>query len=191
MSIAHREAILQAATDVFARVGFKRAFVDEIARRAGVAKGTVYLHFESKETLFAAAFQHVWSRVHDELTATVRAAATPAGKLQAFCSGFRDQAVTVARTLHASEEAALELIPLAKPYLGEVRNRQLALLEEILTEGVASGDYVIREPHLIAVGLLGYLEALVYSVSPAGPGSEALRSGTDEFVEVVQRGLAA
>jgi len=44
--------ILGAATDMFARYGFKKSSIDEIATTAGVGKGTVYLAFDSKEDLF-------------------------------------------------------------------------------------------------------------------------------------------
>ena len=52
MDRAKRECIVVAACKAFARFGFKKASVDEIAKRAGVAKGTVYLAAESKEDLF-------------------------------------------------------------------------------------------------------------------------------------------
>lgn len=48
-----RDAILAAARDVFFKNGFHRATVDEIAEHAEVAKGTVYLYFESKEALLS------------------------------------------------------------------------------------------------------------------------------------------
>lgn len=51
-SAARREAILAAALDEFAARGFAAARLDDVARRAGVAKGTIYLHFRDKETLF-------------------------------------------------------------------------------------------------------------------------------------------
>lgn len=52
MEQAKKEGILQAACRAFAQFGFKKASVDEIAREAGVAKGTVYLACDSKEDLF-------------------------------------------------------------------------------------------------------------------------------------------
>src|SRR5262249_22363761 len=51
-SAARREAILAAALDEFSARGFAAARLDDIARRAGVAKGTIYLHFRDKEALF-------------------------------------------------------------------------------------------------------------------------------------------
>ncbi len=64
MEQAKKDCILQAATRAFGRFGFKKASVDEIARDAGVAKGTVYLACESKEDLF-------YQAVHREVRALV------------------------------------------------------------------------------------------------------------------------
>jgi AcrR family transcriptional regulator len=47
-----REAILAAALEEFSASGFAAARLDDVARRAGVAKGTIYLYFRDKETLF-------------------------------------------------------------------------------------------------------------------------------------------
>jgi AcrR family transcriptional regulator len=47
-----KEAILAAALEEFSAQGFAAARLDDVARRAGVAKGTIYLHFRDKETLF-------------------------------------------------------------------------------------------------------------------------------------------
>ncbi|HUB08672.1 MAG TPA: helix-turn-helix domain-containing protein [Myxococcales bacterium] len=52
MDQGKKECILTAAIRAFTRFGFKKASVDEIAREAGVAKGTVYLAADSKEDLF-------------------------------------------------------------------------------------------------------------------------------------------
>jgi AcrR family transcriptional regulator len=51
-SAARREAILNAALEEFASQGFAAARLDDVARRAGVAKGTIYLYFADKENLF-------------------------------------------------------------------------------------------------------------------------------------------
>ena len=48
-----RQAILQAAREVFFDEGFRQATVEVVAERAGISKGTVYLYFQSKETILA------------------------------------------------------------------------------------------------------------------------------------------
>jgi AcrR family transcriptional regulator len=57
-----KECILSAATRLFARFGFKKTSVDQIAKDAGVAKGTVYLAADTKEDLF-------YQAVHREVRA--------------------------------------------------------------------------------------------------------------------------
>ncbi len=51
-SLERRDAILSAALDEFSTRGFEAARLDDVARRAGVAKGTIYLYFRDKESLF-------------------------------------------------------------------------------------------------------------------------------------------
>src|SRR6059058_3944723 len=51
-SAARREAILAAALEEFSARGFAATRLDDVAERAGVAKGTIYLHFRDKESLF-------------------------------------------------------------------------------------------------------------------------------------------
>ncbi|MEZ5785838.1 MAG: TetR/AcrR family transcriptional regulator [Xanthobacteraceae bacterium] len=51
-SAARREAILAAALDEFTERGFAMTRIEDVARRAGVGKGTIYLHFRDKEALF-------------------------------------------------------------------------------------------------------------------------------------------
>ena len=55
---AKQDAVIEAAAEVFLEQGFGSASMDEIARRAGVSKATVYSHFESKQALFGAIVQH-------------------------------------------------------------------------------------------------------------------------------------
>ena len=55
--LPRRDAILRAATDVFAESGYFNAQVADVARAAGVAAGTVYLYFRSKDDLLASIFE--------------------------------------------------------------------------------------------------------------------------------------
>ncbi len=74
-----RQSILQAAHDVFFENGFHRATVDNVAERAEVSKGTVYLYFESKETILA----HLLLETLDELIEELEQAYVTAESLPA------------------------------------------------------------------------------------------------------------
>ncbi|MEV0387602.1 TetR/AcrR family transcriptional regulator [Nonomuraea sp. NPDC050643] len=55
--LVRREAILEAAVRVFARKGFAGSRIEDVATEANIAKGTVYLYFDSREELLSAAFE--------------------------------------------------------------------------------------------------------------------------------------
>ncbi|MDX2090696.1 MAG: TetR/AcrR family transcriptional regulator [Kofleriaceae bacterium] len=73
-----RERIVEAATALFHRYGFKRTSVDLLASEARVAKPTVYAYFEDKEAIFRA----VVTAVCDELVETARRASARAGPIE-------------------------------------------------------------------------------------------------------------
>src|SRR3981081_2533981 len=66
-----RERILAAAERIFARHGFFAARVSEIAKEAGVADGTIYLYFKSKDDLLISWFEHRMKHVNDVLRAAI------------------------------------------------------------------------------------------------------------------------
>jgi AcrR family transcriptional regulator len=70
-----RTRILQAAQSLFIRYGVKRTSIDEVARAADIAKGTLYLYYESKEMLFAEVAKNICA---DILAEAKKAAAMPA-----------------------------------------------------------------------------------------------------------------
>ncbi len=63
-----RRRILEAARDVFFRDGFMSANLDEMAEKAGVAKGTLYRYFESKADLYVAVLTNNYEIFHEQMT---------------------------------------------------------------------------------------------------------------------------
>lgn len=62
-----QDRILNAAIDVFLARGYADARMDEVAEKAGVAKGTLYLHFASKDALFEAVIENALAPIRDAL----------------------------------------------------------------------------------------------------------------------------
>ncbi|HET7500127.1 MAG TPA: helix-turn-helix domain-containing protein, partial [Kofleriaceae bacterium] len=78
-----RARILTAAERIFARHGFFAARVSEIAKEAGVADGTIYLYFKSKDDLLISLFESRMKQVNDSLRAAI-ADRSPIEQLRAF-----------------------------------------------------------------------------------------------------------
>src|SRR5690348_14029875 len=80
VSTRKKDVILDAARTVFSRKGYAETAVDDVAEEAGIAKGTLYLYFKSKEQLYLAA-----------LASDIRQMAAEARKEMEQAAGFRDK----------------------------------------------------------------------------------------------------
>jgi TetR/AcrR family fatty acid metabolism transcriptional regulator len=79
-----RRRILEAAVHVFARKGYFAARVSDVARKAGVADGTIYLYFRGKEDLLVRLFDEVMSEHVEKAREAVRALPSAPEKLRAI-----------------------------------------------------------------------------------------------------------
>ena len=79
-----RQAIIEAALDEFIARGFAATRLDDVAKRAGVAKGTIYLHFKDKEALF----QELIRTALVPLISRLAAPPPPGGSVRAALEGF-------------------------------------------------------------------------------------------------------
>ena len=79
-----RDAILRAAIDVFAERGFFNAQVADVARAAGVAAGTVYLYFRSKDDLLVQLFERTTQEAFAEARTAAAEVRDPAERLRLF-----------------------------------------------------------------------------------------------------------
>jgi AcrR family transcriptional regulator len=99
-----RAAILAAALALFGRYGFKRSSIDDIAREAAIAKGTVYLYFQSKEEIFRALSLQMIERILADARDAASASAPLGEKLLAVLEAkFGYVFETVHRSAHALE----------------------------------------------------------------------------------------
>jgi AcrR family transcriptional regulator len=182
-----RERLLRAARELIEEGGYSAASVVAIASRAGVAAGTLYRHFSSKEELFVDVFRSVCDR---EVRA-MRAAAEsmPPG------SPHVDRLVTVLATFaqRALRRPRLAWALIAEPVDPLVdaerlayRERYSELTAEALRAGIAAGELPEQNVELTAAALVGGCgEALVGPLSPlAGhaPEREAILSALATFV---------
>lgn len=154
-SAATRAAILEAALDEFSAKGFAGARLDDVARRAGVAKGTIYVHFRDKETLF----QELVRAYLGPVVALAEAAPAQEMPLRAFAEEF---VATFVREIYGTRRKdVLRLIlsegsrfpQLAHIYYRDVIKRALAALRTVVRRAVERGevasDALERFPQLL------------------------------------------
>jgi AcrR family transcriptional regulator len=138
------EEILDAAQQVFGDCGFMRAKLDDVARLAGVSKGTLYRYFDSKETLFR---EMVRAKVVSGLAETEEMVKSHRGSsrdllvllMERMYHRLRDQyLVRITRVIQAEFASFPEL---AQFYFDEVVVRTTGLFAEVLQRGIDTGEF--------------------------------------------------
>jgi TetR/AcrR family fatty acid metabolism transcriptional regulator len=186
-----RERILRAAVKVFARSGFHATRVSEVAKAAGVADGTIYLYFKSKEELLVSLFedrvQKLLAFMRDELPKIP----TAAGRLRkvieiqlGLLEGERELAEVITVILRQSTKLMKEY---AAPHFLEY----LDAIARIVTEGQQKGELRTDvSPHLVARMTWGAIDgiAMTWALGKAEQGALARASG--QLSDVLLRGLA-
>ena len=124
-----RGAILRAATDVFAERGYFNAQVADVARAAGVAAGTVYLYFRSKDDLLVSIFEQTVQARLDEGREAVKQISDPRERLRRFAHlhlGMLGRDRNLAIVLQVELRQSVKFMErfsstLLQDYLGQIR----------------------------------------------------------------------
>ena len=155
------QEITEAALAAFAENGYAATKVDEVAKRAGVSKGLLYLYFKTKEDLFKAVIRSFVVPKIDELTAIIDSSELSSEEF------LRGPFLDFAKTLPGSPISILVRLMISEGpkhpdllqfYWENVVSRGLAALTVILERGVKNGEFrrsVVNDlPHLFVMPVL-------------------------------------
>lgn len=137
-----REAIIEAALDEFIARGFAATRLEDVAKRAGVAKGTIYLHFKDKESLFEELIRSALVPLIGRLGAPPSPGGSVRDTLEAFAQTFIQEVAATRRgdivRLIVAEGPRFPAV--ADFYYREVVSRGLAAMRALIELGIARGE---------------------------------------------------
>jgi AcrR family transcriptional regulator len=168
-SAARRETILAAALDEFSVRGFEAARLDDVAKRAGVAKGTIYLYFRDKESLF----QELVRTMLTPLVGTIEALGAAEVPIDVMTERIVELFVREVYETRRKDVIRLMIAEgrrfpkLAEFYYREVLSRIIAAVRALLRRAAARGEVpealaefpqIIAAPGLVAIIWSGLFE---------------------------------
>ena len=187
-----REAILDATDRLLARYGYRKMTVEDIAREAGIGKGTVYLHFPSKEEVVLSRVDRMVERLKERLWAVARSDADAAIRLRLML---------LTRVLYRFDsvqhytQSLNDLLAALRPNLLARRVRyfdeEAQIFAEVLNEGRDAGEFVFGDALTTAYALLHATNSLLpYSLSTTELGErEEVKERTTQIADLVLHGL--
>ena len=179
-----RERLLRSAQELIEEGGYGAASVLAVAQRAGVAAGTLYRHFSSKEELFVELFRSVCDREVRTMRLAAECTAPEASqvdRLETVLSTFAERALQRPRLAWALFAEPVD--PLVDAERLAYRERYSRLTADALRAGIAAGELPPQNVELIAAALVGGCgEALVGPLSPVA----GARPAADEIVTALR-----
>lgn len=183
-----RAQLVAAATEAFARQGVAATSVADIVRAAGVAQGTFYLYFTSKDDVILAVVAGVAETMLTSLQGRLDTAEMPAkDRLRAFGRLLGDLArdgelSDVSDFIHRAENRTLH-----DRFAEHLLPRLLPLMEQLVADGVTDGSFRVADPRAAAWFVLGGLQ----SVELAGTPHAALPEAIDAAIDLALAALGA
>jgi TetR/AcrR family fatty acid metabolism transcriptional regulator len=169
-----RERILEAAIKVFAAEGFYNAKVSQIAHEAGVADGTIYLYFKSKDDLLINLFEDRMERVNANLREAIDTESTAVARLRRIVKLHLE---LVEQNRDMAEVISVELRQSSK-FIREYSNPKFAeflrTIAGAVVEGQRTGELRTGiDPYVFARALFGALDEIALAWLVKHPGSKA------------------
>ena len=187
---------MQAALEAFCEQGYAATTLTDIARKAGVSKGTVYLYFDNKEALLEATvrdalepiIEHGERRLADPEASS---AAIIAELMHAWWDDWASRGATGIHRLIVSE--AHHFPKLAALYAEQVMGRGRRIFAELVRRGTQRGEFrVVPDPEMVGrllTSAVAYAMVLAHSVTPAADPNERPTAFIEAHVDLCLHGL--
>lgn len=187
-----RDLILDAADRLLARYGYQKMTIDDLAREVGIGKGTVYLHFSSKEQIALSRIDRVIERLSAELKALAAGDQEPAAQLRAM---LMLRVIYRFDSVQHYTESLNQVLAAIRPALLDRRKTyfetEARIIAQVLKAGRRRGDFFFKDAMTTARALLTATNSLLpYSLSPRELGKrEELKQQTALIVDLLIGGL--
>lgn len=182
---SRKEEIIKAASNLFSQKSYHDVTMDQIAEKVGVAKGTIYLYFESKENLYLGILEHTFETIESILEKEI-AKEDPAPqklkKILRLIFQFYFQNMDVLRILTRDET---RLIREHFEFTEHWRHRRIKLYRKILEKGIKEGSFRSANTELMALIIFG----LVGSVMFFYPTDKTAGEIAEEVFSMISEGI--
>jgi len=144
------EAILETARKAFARYGPRKANLDEIARMARVAKGTIYNYFGSKDGIYLEVLSREAHEILEKISQSVARETSPEKKLASFARAKFQHMRQAANILNLDREGIENRPHKAHGIRNELFEAEVSIVASILKEGTDKGVFKLNDLLLAA-----------------------------------------
>ena len=156
------EIILNSAKTIFARYGFKKTTMDEIAQAARKGKSSIYHYFKSKEDIFKAIVEKEADELSAAIAKAINAETTSEKKIRAYVLARMKGINNLTNLYSALKDEYLEHYSFIENVRVKYDTEEVNTIKGILKTGVEDGQFKIEDINLTAFALVTALKGLEY-----------------------------
>jgi len=186
------DLILDAADRLLARYGYKKMTMDDVAKEVGIGKGTIYLHFKSKEEIALARVDRIVDRLNERLRGIAHSNGSAVARLRRM---LLERVLFRFDSVQHYTESLSDVLAAIRPALLVRHNRHFDEEERVfaalLKEGKSDGEFVFKDIRGTARALLVATNALLpYSLSTRELGKRKdVEAQAAHIAELLIKGL--
>jgi len=187
-----KDSILNATDRLLARFGYRKMTVEDIAVEAGIGKGSIYLHFSSKEEVVLSHIDRIVDRLKDQLREIAGSNTTAAERLRLM---LMTRVLFRIDSVQHYTQSLNDLLAALRPGLlarrAQYFEAEAQIFAEVLTAGREAGEFSFDDEYVTAHALLQATNGLLpYSLSTSELGSrEVVSQRAFAVAELVLRGV--
>lgn len=182
-----REEIIRTAREIFSQKGFSETRVTDITEKAGIAKGTLYLYFRSKEELFLAVIRDAAERLRNSVAEALHGVEDPLERVRIsvpviFDTCRREAALYLAifqQSTFMDSEHAAEMQALYEPLAED--------FQKTIEEGAKKRVFHVGDPQVLSHGVFGFLASLIHRWLLMETAGNTPEGYLEKMVETVSR----
>lgn len=187
-----RDAILDATDRLLARFGYKKMTIDDLAREVGIGKGSVYLHFSSKEEIALTHIDRIIERLKDNLHVIAAKPLKPDERLRRMLT---ERVLFRFDSVQHYKQSLDEMLSYVRPQLLERRKRyfeqEAEIFSTVIKEGQKSSQFSKGDPLDLALTLISATNSLLpYSlIAVELDNRDDIEARTEKTAKLLIRGL--
>jgi AcrR family transcriptional regulator len=189
MMDAKQEHIVSIAEKIFARFGFRKTTVDEIAKAAGMGKSTLYYYFKSKEEIFAAVIRQDAQFILHKLTEAINSSVTPQEKLRNYVIARMKTIEEMSSHYEILKAEYVSFYPLIEQERKQFHQQEVGAVIGILQQGVNQGVFTLADVAATAEIVIAMLRGFEDQWFISGQASLNLEQDLNMFLNILLKGL--
>ncbi|HDP55457.1 MAG TPA: TetR/AcrR family transcriptional regulator [Bacteroidetes bacterium] len=184
-----RNDIVNIAAGVFAKFGFKKTTVDDIAHALRKGKSSIYYYFSSKEDIFKAVVDREAEALREKIEVILGSSQSAVDKIRAYVKTRMLAVRVMANYYTLIKNNDISNLHLVEKLRSKYDTEEHGIIKKLLADGIANGEFKEMDIELSSVALLTAMKGLEIPLFITSPKAENLETVLDDMLNILFYGI--